>query len=222
MKKIFRGVLLMLCIVACASCESYETYGDKKEAEQDAISRFIGRKGIQVISESQFTAQGETTDTARNQYVRLSRTGVYMQIVRKGCGSPLEEDKRVNALCRFMEQNIMTDSVLVRNDMSGSIYLSSLGQYVDVSQYVDKMSVYRTGSTFTASFVEGLMSIYHGSTSVPAGWLVPLNYVNIGRPETVDDETALVRLIVPHSQGTADASASVYPCYYEISYERGK
>ena len=64
------------------------------------------------------------------------------------------------------------------------------------------------------------MSYTHSSTSVPAGWLVPLTYVNIGRPVEDDDEIAKVRLIVPHSQGTVDASSSVFPCYYEITYER--
>ena len=91
---------------------------------------------------------------------------------------------------------------------------------MDVSQYLDKMSVTRNGTTITASFLGGMMVQYHGSTSVPGGWLVPLNYVKIGRPENLDEETAKVRLIVPHSQGTADASSSVVPCFYEISYER--
>lgn len=220
-KRIFHGLLLLLCVLGYTSCENYETYGDKKEKEQDAISRFIGQRGIQVISEEQFVAQGETTDTAQNQFVRLSRTGVYMQIVRKGCGDKLEESKRVNLLCRFMEQNILTDSILIRNDITSTVYVSSLGQNIDVSQYVDKLSVYRTGTTITATFVSGIMSIFHGS-SVPAGWLVPLNYVHVGRPETVDDEVSMVRLIVPHSQGTADASSTVYPCFYEITYEREK
>jgi hypothetical protein len=49
---------------------------------------------------------------------------------------------------------------------------------------------------------------------------VPLNYVKIGRPENEGEETAKVRLIVPHSQGTADASSSVTPYYYEITYQR--
>ena len=84
------------------------------------------------------------------------------------------------------------------------------------------MTVKRTGTTITASFVTGMMYQYHGSASVPSGWLVPLNYVNVGRPNPInsDDEVSKVRLIVPHSQGTADASSSVYPCYYEITYER--
>lgn len=214
--------MLLLCILGYTSCDNYETYADKKEKERDAINRFISANGIQVISESEFTAQNETTDTAQNQYVYLSRSGIYMQILRKGCGSQLEENKQVNVLCRFMEQNILTDSILVRNDVTASIYVSSLSQTIDVSQYVDKMSVYRTGSSFTATYVSGMMMTIHGTTSVPAGWLVPLNYINIGRPEKATDEIAKVRLIVPHSQGTADATSTVYPCFYEITYVREK
>lgn len=222
MRRLFHGILLMLCILGYTSCDNYETYADKKEKERDAINRFISANGIQVISESEFTAQNETTDTAQNQYVYLSRSGIYMQILRKGCGSQLEENKQVNVLCRFMEQNILTDSILVRNDVTASIYVSSLSQTIDVSQYVDKMSVYRTGSSFTATYVSGMMMTIHGTTSVPAGWLVPLNYINIGRPEKATDEIAKVRLIVPHSQGTADATSTVYPCFYEITYVREK
>lgn len=222
MRRLFHGILLLLCILGYTSCDNYETYADKKEKERDAINRFISANGIQVISESEFTAQNETTDTAQNQYVYLSRSGIYMQILRKGCGSQLEENKQVNVLCRFMEQNILTDSILVRNDVTASIYVSSLSQTIDVSQYVDKMSVYRTGSSFTATYVSGMMMTIHGTTSVPAGWLVPLNYINIGRPEKATDEIAKVRLIVPHSQGTADATSTVYPCFYEITYVREK
>ena len=206
------------------SCEDYETYGDKKKQEREAIDKFISENNINVIDENQFEAQGLTTDTAQNQYVRLARTGVYMQIVRKGCGSMLEENKSVNIICRFTEYNILADSILLSNLLpSFYIYDSSLRSYVDATQYYDKMNVSRTGTTITASFVSGLMMRYHSSSSsVPAGWLVPLNYINIGRPESENDEIARVNLIVPHSQGTADASSSVYPCHYEITYERTK
>lgn len=226
MKKIIYTLLLVSGMLSVASCNDYETYADLKEKEQNAISNYISREGIQVIDEVTFINQGETTDTALNQFVRMSRTGVYMQIVRKGCGNKLEDKKSVNLLCRFMEQNILTDSILIFNNQKGRVYSSSLGQYVDPSQYVDKMYVTRNGTTITASFVSdpqpGMMQMYHSSTSVPGGWLVPLNYVNVGRPENETDEIAMVRLIVPHSQGTADASSSVYPCYYEITYERVK
>lgn len=216
MKKI---VLIIIAAVALlASCNDYETYGDKKEKERNAISKFIADSAFTIISEEQFVKNGNKTDLSRREFVKLDKSGVYMQIVREGCGSVLEENKTVNVLCRFMEQNIKTGDVVVRNDVHAS--MSSLGSNIDVSQYLDKMSVLRNGTTITASFVSGMMYRYHGSASVPGGWLVPLNYVKIGRPENDGEETAKVRLIVPHSQGTADASSSVIPCYYELTYQR--
>lgn len=217
MKKYSHIIALLMAVVVLASCEKYETYSDMKKKEQDAIEAFISEQGIQVIDQTTFEAQGNKTDLASNQFVKFTRNGVYMQIIREGCGSVLEEDKTVNVLCRFMEKNIKTGDVVVRNDVHAS--LSSMGS-IDVSQFLDKMSVVRTGTTITASFLSGMMYQYHGSTSVPGGWLVPLNYVKIGRPENEGEETAKVRLIVPHSQGTADASSSVTPYYYEITYQR--
>ena len=222
MNKIIYTLLFVFGLIGLTSCNDYETYADMKEKEQNAISDFIARESINVIDEATFKNQGETTDTARNEFVYMSRTGVYMQIVRKGCGSPLEDKKSASILCRFMEKNLLTDSILIRNDQKNSLYISSLGQYIDTSQYVDKMYVTRNGTTITAMFESGMMQTYHSSTSVPGGWLVPLNYINVGRPEKDGDEIAKVRLIVPHSQGTADASSSVFPCYYEITYERVK
>lgn len=211
--------MLLLCMVLLTGCEDYETYADKKEKEQDAISRFISNQNIQVISESTFNAQGQRTDLASNQFVRFERNGVYMQIVRQGCGQKLEEKKNVTLLCRFLEKNLLTDSVLIRNDVRAFITMSGTGQ-INVSEYLDKMTVQRNGTTISASFVSGMMYQYHGSASVPAGWLVPLNYVKVGYPENDGDEVSKVRLIVPHSQGTSDASANVVPCYYEITYQR--
>lgn len=221
MKKFTYLILVLVAVVTYTSCEKYETYGDKKAKERSAISRFISEENIKVISESEFKAKGETTDTAANEYVKLDRTGVYMQIRRKGCGSKLEEGTPVTLLCRFVEYNIMEDTLMVTNSVPFYFYSQTLGQYIDASQFVDKMSVTRTGTTFTASFVTGMMLMYHSSSaSVPAGWLVPLSYINVGRPNSEEDEIAEVRLIVPHSQGTVDASSSVFPCYYEITYVR--
>ncbi len=221
MKNKICSILLLLTALMTVSCSKYETYGDKKQQEADAISQFIGRQGIQEISETVFEAQGRTTDLASNQFVRFSRNGVYMQIVRQGCGTKLEENKKVTILCRFLEKNIKTDSVVIRNDREAYLSTTSSGT-INTGNYLDKMAVTRTGTTITASFVSGLMLMIHSSQSVPAGWLVPLNYVNIGKPLDFgeDAETAKVRLIVPHSQGTADASSSVTPFYYEITYER--
>ena len=201
-------------------CEKYETYSDMKEKERDAINSFISQQGIQVIDEATFKAQGETTNTTSNQYVRFERNGVYMQIMRKGCGTKLEDKKNEVLVCRFREQNIMTGQVVIRNDIHAFISLS--GKTIDVGAVPDHMNVYRNGNNITGSFVDGIMYQFHGSASVPAGWLVPLNYISVGYPdpEEANDEIAKVRLIVPHSQGTADASSSVTPYFYEITYQR--
>lgn len=219
MKKTINTIILLAVLLLTAGCEHYETYADMKEKEQNSINYFINTNGIQVIDEATFKAQGETTNTALNQYVRFERTGVYMQIVRKGCGEKLEENKNVTLLCRFSETNMQTGSVTIRNDIHGYISLSGVGT-VDVSQYIDKMNVRRTGTTISASFTSGMMYQYHGSASVPSGWLVPLNYINVGYPQNEGDEISKVRLIVPHSQGTSDASSSVTPYYYEITFQR--
>lgn len=220
MKKTYSLLLLFCGILLFTSCSDSETYSDLKEAEHDAINRYISEKGIKVIGEEQFTSQGETTDVNKNEYVYLPKSAVYMQIVRKGCGSQLEENKQVEILCRFSEYNIKADSMLVRNDIAYGAHIN--GIYYDLSAYPEKMSVTRVGSSYTASFVadNSVMYAFHGSTSVPGGWLVPLPYIKIGRPEKDGDEVAKVRLIVPHTQGTPDASSSVYPCFYEITYER--
>jgi hypothetical protein len=134
--------------------------------------------------------------------VYLSKSGVYMQIVRKGNGTPLEDGKSINLLCRFVEVNIKQNTV-----------------YYNAYNYVfqdDKINVQRTGSTYTASFISGRMYEAYGA-SVPAGWLVAFNYLNVGR-STAD--LAKVRLIVPHSQGHSTASSNVYPYYYELTFQR--
>lgn len=211
-------MLLAMVVSLFAACNDYETYSDLKKKERQAISKFLVDSAINVISEKQFEEQGQTTDLKKNQYVLLDKSGVYMQIIRKGCGQQVESGKTVNVLCRFSETNILTDSMLIRNDIVGTIYMN--GQYIDVSQYVDKMTVQRNGSTFQASFVSGMMQLYHGTSSVPSGWLIPLLYINVGRPLQEGDEIAKVKLIVPHSQGTQTASQSVYPAFYVITYQR--
>ena len=202
MKKSIFAVLLLAGIALLGACTDYETYGEMKEKERDDISKFIKDSAINVISETVFEAQGKTTDLSRNEFVYLSKSGVYMQIVNKGDGTPLEDGKSVNLLCRFFELNIKEKTVLYNS-------------YSYVYQN-DKLNVQRAGSTYTASFVTGRMYENYGA-SVPAGWLVTFNYLNIGRSTA---NLAKVRLIVPHSQGHSTASSNVYPYYYELTFQR--
>ncbi len=204
------AILALLTVLAFSSCNEGETYGDKKEKERDAIRAFIAEHGINVISEEQFNAQECTTDTAENEFVYLEKSGVYMQIVCKGEGEKLEDNKRTNLLIRFFEQNIQNENV-VQNLYSTSS--NSKPMY-------DKMTVVKNGVTYTASFVSGTMYNNYGG-SVPTGWLPVLDYINLGRP-TSNDAIATVNLIVPHTKGQASASSNVYPCYYFITFEREK
>lgn len=192
-------------VLFLASCSDTETYSDMKEKERNAISNFIAEEGINVISEATFVNQGETTDVDRNEFVLLEKSGVYMQIVRRGAGEQLEENKQVNLLIRYSEYNILDGAMQTRNDYSSRNY--------------DKMTVTRAGATFTASFVSGVMYSTYGA-SVPAGWLVPLLYINVGRQTDPDTGIAKVKLIVPHTQGHSYATSSVYPCYYIMTYQR--
>ena len=205
MKKLLYVFIIMAAILA--SCNDYETYGDKKEKERNAISKFIADSSITVISEDQFNQQGKTTNLSRNEFVKLDKSGVYMQIVRGGCGDILSDGETTNIVCRFRERDIINDSLQAYNDVSA------------YSGVPDIMHVSRTGGTYTASFTSGIMYSVYGA-SVPAGWLVPLPYIKVGRPQSMEDECSKVRLIVPHSQGHSAATSYVKPYYYVITFER--
>lgn len=218
---------MVFAVVMLASCEEEQTYAEQKKAERRAISSFI-EKGttvldyevgdtilhvdpINVISENQFYAQDSTTDVSKNEYVLFNATGIYMQIVRKGAGEKLRDDgASEQVLCRYKEFNISADSIQTRND--NAYYIGML----------DRMNVACNSGTLTGTFIEGMMRTYYASISVPEGWLVPLRYVNIGRQLAEDDEIAKVRLILPHSVGQRDAISKVYPCFYEITYQRAR
>ena len=205
-----KALFLLLAVVSLASlvaCNDYETYGDKKEKERKAIREFLADSSFVVISESQFHQQGDVTDVAKRQFVYMDNSGVYMQIVHQGCGKPLQDGENSDLLVRFVEVGLIDSTAI----------------YNDVNPYdVDIMNVKRQGNSFTASFnTGGSWYVYHSNTeTVPQGLIVPLPYLNMGRPRTADDQIAKVRLIVPHTQGHIIASQNVYPYYYEITFQR--
>ena len=206
MRKTVFTLLTLFAALVLVACDDYETYGEKKEKERDAIAAYISENKINVIDEATFTAQGETTSVEKNEYVYLDKSGVYMQIVRRGAGEKLEENKQVNIICRFVEYNINEG------------YNQLANMYT--SYYPDKFTVLRQGSNISsASFTQGMMKSSYGN-AVPEGWLIPLLYINIGRQTTADEEISRVNLIVPHSKGQAYAQQSVYACHYTITYQR--
>ena len=204
--------LTLLAIVALASCSDSETYADMKKKERSAINRYIANQKIKVISEDVFNAQNQTTNVDKNEWVLFDGTGVYMQIVREGCGKKLESGKTEKILCRFNEYNIL--------ESDSTLQCSNIYSYL---WEVEKMTVKNTSGTFSGTFDKesSLMYNTYSSTAVPSGWLVPLTYIKLGRPASETDEIAKVKLIVPHSMGQSNASQNVYPCMYEITYQQG-
>ena len=203
------------------SCTKEKTYAEQRERELDNISAFIAKNNIKVISEKTFKDQGYTTES--DQYVLFNNSGVYMNIVEKGPseGKVLSKSgDRCELLVRYSERNLNGDSIQSTN-------LAPL-----YATLPDKISVRNNSGTFIAQFIYGRMLSYYGSKSVPGGWLVPLNYIRLGRiihpinDSDVDeagnlivDSRAIVRLIVPHDQGTARATSGVYACFYYLEYE---
>lgn len=217
-------ILTAVCTVFQA-CNDDETYADKRKRENKQINAFLSSGvqvkdtdsgeyllnipgNIQVISESEFYRNDSVTDVTKNEYVYFSTTGVYMQIVNKGVGRKLAEGETERIITRYTEYNIATDSIQTTNQMPSS------------EMTPDIMTCTNTLGTFSASFIQGSMYNSYNSAAVPAGWLIPLTYINLSRVD--DGNLAHVRLIVPSSQGQANASANVYPCFYEITYQRGR
>ena len=216
----------MATVLVVSSCKKDETYAEQKKKEREAINSFLGRNvsilsegdtlirvgNISVISEDQFLAQDSVTRLENNEYVLFGNSGVYMQIIRKGVGPKLESGESKRVIARYVEFNIMRDSIQTRNDI---LYYSTTPDIIDIANAY---------GTFTATFNTnnggGAMYRSYKSTEVPAGWLVPFTYIHIGRQIHEGDQIAKVRLIVPHSQGTAQARENVYPCFYEITFQQ--
>ncbi len=237
MKKILYILTLAVVGITMYSCtDDYETYEEKRDYERSAISRFIDNptqgeikgKKINVISEEEFL-KDTITDLSKNEFVHFSN-GVYMQIVRRGCGGILKNGESATMICRFKEYNLNTPVDTLVNDAPQK----------DQQNY-EKIDVLNNSGTFIASWcVKEDKTEYHGTmpnkyystdrngnflspTVVPQGWCVPLSYIKLGRPVNENEEIAKVRLIVPHDMGHLIASSSdnIYAYYYEITYERG-
>lgn len=219
--------LMLVGLILFGSCSNNEfAYAELREKEIRQIENFLVKGcivkdadnafdllkvngNINVISEQQFYANDSTTDVSRNEYVLFAGSGVYMQIIRKGIGQPIAQGENAIVICRFTEYNIATDSI------------SKTNRTLAYEQFPDLMNVTNNYGTYSASFLSGLMNSFHGS-SVPSGWLIPMPFVKIGRQATDNEEIAKVRLIVPSTEGQRDAHRRVYPCFYEITFQRGR
>ncbi|MBE6274944.1 MAG: DUF4827 domain-containing protein [Bacteroides sp.] len=189
------------------ACNNDKTYAEMKEEERDAIKRFIELEGIKVISEKEFEAQDSLTNVADNEFVLFSESGVYMQVVSRGNGELLA-DGRHEILARYIEEEILDD---------GKTDTLSFNTMSNLYAHPDAFILTKSGNNFSATFTYGgAMYSAHNTTYVPSGWMIPFNYIKVGREISGRSK---IRLIVPHSEGTSTASSQVMPCYYEITYQ---
>ena len=199
MKKLTYLLLaLMAMCVAFQACDDTKTYAEMLEDEDDAIAQFLRDSNITVISQSQFYANDSNTDCERNEYVQLA-SGVYMQIVSKGVDDLSDTEKNNDIiLTRFYEYDILDKFTLYSN--------------LDIVYMVDAFRYAVNSGSIVGIFTEGyyMSNTTTGGTAVPAGWLVPLQYVR---------NRAHVKLIVPSKMGNYYCMQSVIPCFYDIKYQ---
>ncbi|KAA6352268.1 hypothetical protein EZS27_000450 [termite gut metagenome] len=182
------------------ACDNTKTYSEMLDDEKDAIRAFVKENDIVTISQEDFE-KDTVTVVEKNEYVLFSN-GVYMQIVDRGSGSMIKNRDRV--LVRFIEYDIMgKDTTLASN---------VLNLYEEYNLYPDAFYYTVTSTTSYGQFVSdpagiGFNMISYYGTSVPAGWLLPLQYVKDG---------ARVKLIVPSKMGHTTAQEYVSPYFYDI------
>ncbi|MBR4160428.1 MAG: DUF4827 domain-containing protein [Bacteroidaceae bacterium] len=227
MNKVYRILSVFGIFLICMSCrKSEQTYSEQKKQEREVVSSFLNRRivvtlgadtllnmdKIKVISEEQFINQDSITNVSDNEYVFFSSSGIYMQIVREGAGERIEHGENRRLMCRFWEYNILGDSLQLTNRIQK---YATRPEFLNVSNN----SGYISGSFDTNVETGSLVYSTYGDTNVPSGWLKPLEYVRVGAQTDSETRIAKVRLIVPHSAGHSHALASVYPCFYELTFQ---
>ena len=207
MKKFGIFLVFVLGIIGFQSCDDSKTYAELKEEEREAIKRFIEVENIKVIDEDTYTEQDSVTNVSENEFVFFDESGVYMQIIERGKGEKMQEGRH-EILARYLETKITAEGEK-----------DTLSYNTDSYWYPhpDVFFVTKSANYYSASFDgNAAMVEVHGSSSVPAGWLIPFNHLRVGREISARSK---IRLIVPHSQGSSSASSAVAPCYYEITYQ---
>lgn len=238
MKKFLFIVIAFAALFSMAACSDSETYADQRNRERDSINAFLRNEKIMVINEKQFKERWEAkkinpaivlTDTSaeKNEYVLFESNGIYMQIVEQGCGDYIQQGKSEEVLVRFDEYNVNTRA----NISNESLCLSNnLPAY---SYYIDKLKVTNTSGTFTGMLVEPKKSVFGSaynyssytgsySSTIPSGWLIPFSWVKIGRGNAEGEKIAHVRLLIPHTYGSTQASANVNAYFYDMTLQKGR
>lgn len=211
------------------SCNKGITYAEQKENEKNDIQSWIVKHDYKIISEEQFYKQDSLTN--ENEFVLLKESGVYMNIIQRGKGKRILDDGRYTIISRYIEIALSgIENFFVTGDtLSGNMKLRNYPVFGPenwgLPQYMAQPDDYILtidNNTYKASFKENSMMAYvYKTASVPSGWLIPLRFLKPVNsiPTLPSEDIARVKLIVPHSQGSAQAMQYVYPCLYEITYQ---
>ncbi len=184
--------LLMVGFAFQSCTESTKTYAEMQADETKAIKAFIQKNNIKVISTETFL---KDTVTAENEYVKFD-DGIYLHIDNKG-GKKTKSNDII--LTRFLEIDIA----------SGDSTLSNYYDNTSVDQFRYTKNSYTTYGQFFAEQSQTAYMLSAYGSAVPAGWLLPLQYVGDG---------AKVKVIVPSEKGHSTAQQYVTPYFYEIQY----
>ena len=211
MKKLIFAVLGLVAFSSVlTSCkEDEETYAEQKEREAKQVRAWLDSHNVDVISIQEFLKDTVTDnpitgpDTTRNEYVLFEDNGVYMQIIRRGEGRQISAGETWYLNARYVESYVGSGDTLTMNLFQ---------------QDPDIFYVKRTGDTYSGSFLSGIMTRAYGN-SVPNSWLMTMPFI---KPVLYNGNSAKVRLIAPHTQGTQTAAGSVYPAFYEITIAKPK
>jgi len=211
MKKLIFAVLGLVAFSSVlTSCkEDEETYAEQKERETKQVRAWLDSHNVDVISIQEFLKDTITDnpitgpDTTRNEYVLFEDNGVYMQIIRRGEGRQISAGETWYLNARYVESYVGSGDTLTMNLFQ---------------QDPDVFYVKRTGDTYSGSFLSGIMTRAYGN-SVPNSWLMTMPFI---KPALYNGNSAKVRIIAPHNQGTQTAAGSVYPAFYEITITKPK
>lgn len=225
MKKLILLFISLLAVGAIfQACDNSKTYAEMLEEERDGVNDYIKKYNIDVISIDDFekdtiTQCADNGYPGKNEYVGFSN-GVYMQIVKRfgvPRGGTAPYPSLEDALPFTTNNLILTRFVEVDILLGDTTYASTVCNKVEAyNTYPDGFRYTIAGTSIYGQFIaEPGLAAYYGyglgswydTTSVPAGWLMALQYVRDG---------AHVRLIVPSKSGHSVAQSSVYPYFYDI------
>ncbi|MEG1643287.1 MAG: DUF4827 family protein [Bacteroidales bacterium] len=198
------SVLFLFAILLFVSCGKTQTYADLLKQEQESITKFLESNG-------RFTAplpanKDEILTTEDPRYISNTcpfyelENGVYMQVVSKGNGEPIEKGSSVTF--RFLRINLnhwasSPKEINIFDSLNGGV---GNYYYTDVSAYY---------FLFNPDYVVSMSPYYTYG-------------MGIEYPLTSLTNKAKVYLVVPSKMGFADGISSVVPYLYYIEYNLSK